>query len=73
MSDETSQVEYQVVINDEEQYSIWLVSKELPDGWASVGVDGTKDHCLSHIESVWLDMRPRSLRVAMAEGSEEGS
>ena len=56
-----------VVMNDEEQYSIWAADRELPAGWRSAGFEGTKDECLAHVESVWTDMRPRSLRLAMAE------
>lgn len=56
---------YQVVANDEEQYSIWLADRPLPDGWHRQGVTGTKDECLDHIENVWTDMRPLSLRVWM--------
>jgi MbtH protein len=66
-------VEYQVVVNDEEQYSIWPASKERPAGWSPVGLTGPKDVCLSHIETVWVDMRPRSLREALVRGSTEAS
>lgn len=65
--------EFQVVVNDEEQYSIWPASKELPAGWSSVGVTGTKDVCLAHIEVVWVDIRPKSLRDALARDSAEAS
>jgi MbtH protein len=58
---------YAVVINDEEQYSIWLDDRDLPAGWYKVGVSGPKQHCLDHIEQVWTDMRPKSLREAMAD------
>jgi len=60
--------EYVVVINDEEQYSIWEAGRDIPAGWHSVGVSGTKESCLAHIDEVWTDMRPKSLRVAMGEG-----
>jgi MbtH protein len=50
-----------VVVNDEGQYSIWPAGKEIPAGWHATGKTGTKDECLSHIEEVWTDMRPRSL------------
>ena len=55
---------YQVVVNAEEQYSIWLEELEPPAGWSPVGVSGPKDDCLAHIAEVWTDMRPRSLRGA---------
>jgi MbtH protein len=56
---------YLVVVNDEEQYSVWLEGRELPAGWRPDGTRGTKAECLAHIESVWTDMRPASLRQAM--------
>jgi MbtH protein len=54
-----------VVVNDEEQYSIWAAARELPPGWRTVGVTGPKESCLAHIEETWTDMRPLSLRKAM--------
>ncbi len=57
---------YQVVVNDEEQYSIWPVGRELPAGWHAQGPAGPKADCLAHIAQVWTDMRPRSLREQMA-------
>jgi MbtH protein len=57
--------EYAVVINDEEQYSIWPADREPPAGWTAVGVSGPKADCLAHIEVVWRDMRPKSLRERM--------
>jgi len=59
---------YVVVVNDEEQYSIWPEDREVPLGWRAAGVAGTKQECLAHIETVWTDMRPLSLRRAMDEG-----
>ncbi len=64
-----TQDEYFVVLNDEEQYSIWPVDRPLPDGWHTDGTQGSKEHCLQHIETVWTDMRPLSLRRAMADGT----
>ncbi|CEG58605.1 Protein MbtH (modular protein) [Legionella fallonii LLAP-10] len=61
---------YNVVINEEEQYSIWPTTKDLPNGWQKVGVQGLRDDCLSHIKEVWTDMRPLSLRSRMAVTSE---
>jgi MbtH protein len=65
--DDTDTHRYVVVVNDEEQYSIWIEGRELPAGWRADGVAGTKAACLAHIDSVWTDMRPASLRRAMAE------
>jgi MbtH protein len=56
---------YRVVVNDEDQYSIWLDHKPIPDGWREAGKTGPKADCLAFIESVWTDMRPRSLRDRM--------
>jgi len=61
----TEMQQYQVVLNDEEQYSIWPADRELPMGWRADGTVGSKEDCLSHIEQVWTDMRPLSLRKAM--------
>lgn len=61
-------IEVKVVVNDEEQYSIWPAERANPAGWHDVGVRGTKESCLDHIETVWTDMRPASLRVLMDEG-----
>lgn len=58
--------EFEVVINDEEQYSIWPADREIPAGWRAVGVRGQKADCLRHIDELWIDMRPRSLREWMA-------
>ncbi|MFI1196257.1 MbtH family protein [Micromonospora sp. NPDC020750] len=51
-----------VVRNDEEQYSIWSADRELPAGWNGTGFAGTREECLAHIDTVWTDMRPRSVR-----------
>ncbi len=51
-----------VVVNHEEQYSIWPVYKELPLGWRDAGKQGPKAECLAYIEETWTDMRPASLR-----------
>jgi MbtH protein len=58
---------YKVVINHEEQYSIWPAEREMPLGWKAEGKEGTKQQCLDHIEEVWTDMRPLSLRRKMEE------
>ena len=56
-----------VVINDEEQYSLWPVDRELPAGWRADGFTGTEEECLGYIDETWTDMRPRSLREWMRE------
>jgi MbtH protein len=63
MSDET--IQYKVVVNHEEQYSIWPRERENPPGWSDTGKHGTREECLAYIEEVWTDMRPRSLRERM--------
>lgn len=60
---------YSVVVNDEEQYSIWLEGRDIPAGWREAGFAGTKDECLAHVDEVWTDMRPLSLRRAMEHQS----
>ncbi|HEX2042638.1 MAG TPA: MbtH family protein [Acidimicrobiales bacterium] len=59
---------YKVVINHEEQYSIWPADRDNPLGWADAGKMGTKDECTAYIREVWTDMRPLSLRRQMEEG-----
>lgn len=66
MSDSTDTKRYRVVINDEQQYSIWAEGQPLPLGWTAEGKSGSRDECLAHIKVVWTDMRPLSLRQAMA-------
>lgn len=66
----TDTMRYEVVINDEEQYSIWQAEREKPPGWRAVGFTGSRDECLRHIGQVWTDMRPRSLREQMSADGE---
>ncbi len=58
---------YKVVVNHEEQYSLWPADRENPAGWRDAGKSGTKAECLEYVKEVWTDMRPLSLRRAMAE------
>ena len=59
----SAEPEYQVVVNQEEQYSIWPADRlPLPDGWRAAGVQASKERCLEHIRRVWTDQRPLSLR-----------
>lgn len=53
---------YKVVVNSEEQYSIWPVDRENPPGWREAGKSGSKAECLAYIKEVWTDMRPLSIR-----------
>ena len=61
---------YTVVVNHEEQYSIWPAGKALPAGWREAGKTGEKQECLAWIKSVWTDMRPLSVRRAMESQGE---
>jgi MbtH protein len=56
---------YEVLRNDEDQYSLWLAGHEVPAGWHRVGKEGTKEECSAYVDEVWTDMRPRSLREFM--------
>lgn len=56
---------YEVLVNEEEQYSLWLQDREVPLGWKKVGKQGGKDECMAFIDEVWIDMRPLSLRLEM--------
>ena len=58
---------YKVVVNHEEQYSIWPVNRESPPGWHEVGKSGPKAECLAFIKEVWTDMTPLSLRKKMKQ------
>ncbi|MET8691186.1 MbtH family NRPS accessory protein [Streptomyces bauhiniae] len=72
MSDSQDTVTYQVVVNNEEQYSIWPADDPMPPGWTASGPSGTKAECLAHIEEVWTDMRPLSLRRHMERAETAG-
>ncbi|MEY4511661.1 MAG: hypothetical protein RLZZ450_3783 [Pseudomonadota bacterium] len=71
MSIDAEDTEFTVVLNEEEQFSIWPTFKAVPEGWREVGVVGVKTVCLDYIERTWVDMRPRSLREAMARDEAE--
>lgn len=66
-SDRADTRQYTVVVNPEEQYSIWFAGRDVPAGWMEVGKQGTREECLGYIEEVWTDMRPLSLRRRMEE------
>jgi MbtH protein len=58
---------FKVVVNHEEQYSLWPADRENPAGWVDAGKSGPKEECLAFVEEVWTDMRPLSLRKRMGE------
>jgi MbtH protein len=70
MSEHDTHSLYRVLVNLEEQYSIWPAFKEIPAGWEPIGEAAPKDVCLDYIAQHWTDMRPKSLRDAMAGPSE---
>lgn len=72
MFEQNGDTQFTVVINHEEQYSIWPIGRPRPDGWAEVGVTGDKQTCLDYIDRVWTDMRPLSLRRHM-DGTAAGA
>jgi MbtH protein len=63
--EESNVTSYKVVVNHEEQYSIWPNDRENALGWRDAGFAGAKEECLAHIKDVWTDMRPLSLRMKM--------
>ncbi|HEY2550139.1 MAG TPA: MbtH family protein [Streptosporangiaceae bacterium] len=67
MPEEQQARQYVVVVNDEEQYSIWAAERELPAGWRQDGFTGPEDECLAYIDETWTDMRPASVRRWMRE------
>lgn len=58
---------YKVVVNHEQQYSIWFAERENPLGWRDVGKSGLKSECLEYIKEVWTDIRPLSLAMKDVE------
>ena len=67
MTGDVDEGTFLVVRNDEEQYSIWPASRELPLGWQAEGTEGSRSACLDHIGRIWTDMRPASLRRRMEQ------
>lgn len=62
MNQDEQNITYDVVVNHEEQYSIWPADRPAPPGWRSAGMRGSKEQCLRFISEAWADMRPLSLR-----------
>lgn len=65
----TDERRYRVVINTEEQYSMWPADLEVPAGWRTEGFEGTRRECASRVDEVWTDMRPAGLRRRMEESA----
>jgi MbtH protein len=69
-ADDTGEdITYKVVVNHEEQYSIWPADRANPAGWRDAGALGSRDECLAHIRQVWTDMRPASVRRLDAQAA----
>jgi MbtH protein len=66
---EQQDADFLVLVNDEEQYSLWPSAIEVPAGWATVLGPDSLETCTNHIETQWTDMRPRSLKAAMDASS----
>ncbi|WP_326622400.1 thioesterase domain-containing protein [Streptomyces decoyicus] len=61
---------YVVVVNHEDQYSVWFADRALPAGWTATGAQGTRQECLDHIEQVWTDLTPRSVRASHSQAAD---
>ncbi|WP_410628245.1 MbtH family protein [Amycolatopsis sp. cmx-8-4] len=57
--------DFTVVVNDEEQYSIWPAELPTPAGWHPAGKSGSREECVAWVDQTWTDIRPKSLRVAL--------
>lgn len=64
---------FYVLVNDEDQHSLWPAFATVPDGWRIVFGQGSRANCLAYVEETWTDMRPRSLREAMAADERNGA
>lgn len=70
---EDENAEYLVLINDEQQYSLWPAFRDIPAGWTATGPRGKRRECLDWIDKNWTDMRPKSLRDAMEQAERQRS
>ena len=64
-NDQEDTTVYKVVVNHEQQYSIYPADRPNPLGWDDTGTSGQKAECLDYVREVWTDMRPLSLRLQM--------
>ena len=67
MSIDNPDMIFEVVVNEQGQYSIWPTYRDVPSGWRAVGVQGERQVCLDHIAEAWSDLRPKRLRDAMGD------
>ncbi len=68
-NEDTEQLKYKVVVNDEGQYSIWAADRPNPDGWRDAPKSGSRSECLAYIKDMWTDMRPLSLQNTMTNAA----
>ncbi len=64
--DDSDDAAFYVLVNDEEQHSLWPASVDVPSGWSVVFGADSRANCMAHIEYSWTDMRPKTVREAMA-------
>ena len=69
--DTDDQMTYRVVVNHDEQYSIWPADRPPAPGWSEAGKSGSRAACLAYVNEVWTDTRPLSLRIAMSAGAQQ--
>jgi MbtH protein len=67
INDQEDTTIYKVVVNHEQQYSIYPADRPNPRGWDDAGKTGLKAECLDYVGQVWTDMRPLSLRLRMRD------
>lgn len=67
MNYDPADIQFHVVVNAEQQYSIWPEYKAMPAGWQEIGISGDRQACLAYVSGIWTDLSRRSLRDAMAE------
>lgn len=72
MSEHDSSLDFVVLINDEEQYSLWSSSIAVPAGWRVVHGPTNKQACLDYVDDVWKDLTPRSVRLRLQEAAARG-
>jgi uncharacterized protein YbdZ (MbtH family) len=66
-------IDFVVVVNDEEQHSLWPASVAVPEGWTVSYGPAARDDCLGYVRVSWTDMRPVSARTARHDHRVRGS